>query len=237
MSVASETHSHEASGSGERGKIKRRELIGIITSDKMQKTRVVLVERRLSHAKYGKYMTSRTKYKAHDEKNEYKTGDRVSSSRAAVVARQALARRKAHRAAARANRKPGKQSWFRPRQTLDVADNSGAKKIMCIRVLGGTKRKYASLGDVIVVSIKEAIRRQGEERRDRQGGDRPHRKRSRVRMARTSASTRTRRCWSTRQRADRDAHLRAGRARAARQTVHEDHLAGFRRSCDARSQG
>ena len=43
--------------------------------------------------------------------------------------------------------------------TLDVADNSGAKKIMCIRVLGGTKRKYASIGDVIVVSIKEAIPR------------------------------------------------------------------------------
>ncbi len=41
--------------------------------------------------------------------------------------------------------------------TLDVADNSGAKKIMCIRVLGGTRRKYASLGDVIVVSVKEAI--------------------------------------------------------------------------------
>ncbi len=41
--------------------------------------------------------------------------------------------------------------------TLDVADNSGAKKLMCIRVLGGTKRKYASLGDVIVVSVKEAI--------------------------------------------------------------------------------
>ena len=40
---------------------------------------------------------------------------------------------------------------------LDVADNSGAKKVMCIRVLGGTRRKYASLGDVIVVSIKEAI--------------------------------------------------------------------------------
>ena len=41
--------------------------------------------------------------------------------------------------------------------TLDVADNSGAKKVMCIRVLGGTKRKYASIGDIIVVSIKEAI--------------------------------------------------------------------------------
>jgi len=41
--------------------------------------------------------------------------------------------------------------------TLDVADNSGAKKIMCIRVLGGTRRKYASIGDIIVVSVKEAI--------------------------------------------------------------------------------
>jgi large subunit ribosomal protein L14 len=41
--------------------------------------------------------------------------------------------------------------------TLDVADNSGAKKLMCIKVLGGSKRKYATIGDVIVVSIKEAI--------------------------------------------------------------------------------
>jgi large subunit ribosomal protein L14 len=40
---------------------------------------------------------------------------------------------------------------------LDVADNSGAKKLMCIKVLGGSKRKYASIGDVIVVSIREAI--------------------------------------------------------------------------------
>jgi small subunit ribosomal protein S17 len=55
----------------------RRTLIGIVTSDKMDKTRVVVVERRLSHAKYGKYMTSRAKYKAHDEQNQYKVGDRV----------------------------------------------------------------------------------------------------------------------------------------------------------------
>ncbi len=40
---------------------------------------------------------------------------------------------------------------------LDIADNSGAKSVMCIKVLGGTRRKYASLGDVIVVSIREAI--------------------------------------------------------------------------------
>jgi large subunit ribosomal protein L14 len=43
--------------------------------------------------------------------------------------------------------------------TLSAADNSGAKKLFCIKVLGGSKRKYASVGDVIVVSVKEAIPR------------------------------------------------------------------------------
>ncbi len=42
---------------------------------------------------------------------------------------------------------------------LDVADNSGARRVMCIKVLGGSKRKYAGVGDIIVVSIKEAIPR------------------------------------------------------------------------------
>jgi large subunit ribosomal protein L14 len=40
---------------------------------------------------------------------------------------------------------------------LNVADNSGAKKVMCIRVLGGSSRRYASVGDIIVVSVKSAI--------------------------------------------------------------------------------
>jgi large subunit ribosomal protein L14 len=40
---------------------------------------------------------------------------------------------------------------------LNVADNSGAKDVMCIKVLGGSKRRYASIGDVIVVSVKKAI--------------------------------------------------------------------------------
>ena len=42
---------------------------------------------------------------------------------------------------------------------LDVADNSGARRVMCIKVLGGSKRRYARIGDIIVVSIKEAIPR------------------------------------------------------------------------------
>jgi large subunit ribosomal protein L14 len=40
---------------------------------------------------------------------------------------------------------------------LDVADNSGAKEVMCIKVLGGSRRKYASVGDVIVISVKDAL--------------------------------------------------------------------------------
>ena len=42
---------------------------------------------------------------------------------------------------------------------LDVADNSGAKKVMCIKVLGGSHRRYAAIGDIIKVSIKDAIPR------------------------------------------------------------------------------
>lgn len=46
---------------------------------------------------------------------------------------------------------------IQPETRLTVADNSGAKVVYCIKVLGGSKRRYASIGDVIVVSVKEAI--------------------------------------------------------------------------------
>jgi len=59
---------------------------------------------------------------------------------------------------------------------LDVADNSGARRVMCIKVLGGAGRRNASVGDRIVVSVKEAIPR-GRVKKGRrpQGGYRPHR--------------------------------------------------------------
>lgn len=40
---------------------------------------------------------------------------------------------------------------------LDVADNSGAKKVVCVKVLGGSRRRYATIGDIIVVAVKEAV--------------------------------------------------------------------------------
>ena len=46
-----------------------------------------------------------------------------------------------------------------PETNLDVADNSGARRVQCIKVLGGSKRKSASVGDIIVVSVKEALPR------------------------------------------------------------------------------
>jgi small subunit ribosomal protein S17 len=82
--VATETTKAEAKPAGApkaessaRAESRRRELVGVVTSAKMNKTRVVMVERRVSHGKYGKYLTKRTKFKAHDEKNEYREGDKV----------------------------------------------------------------------------------------------------------------------------------------------------------------
>jgi small subunit ribosomal protein S17 len=74
--VATETQQAEGTAQG-RPKSRKRKLIGVVVSDKMNKTRVVIVERRFSHLKYGKYLTARKKYKAHDEKNEFRVGDRV----------------------------------------------------------------------------------------------------------------------------------------------------------------
>lgn len=59
------------------GLARRREVTGTVVSDKMQKTIVVKVDRRVRHALYKKYMTSSRRYKAHDEKNEAKPGDLV----------------------------------------------------------------------------------------------------------------------------------------------------------------
>ena len=64
-----------AAGERERGVGRR--MVGVVTSNKMQKTVVVAVTRRVRDPRFHKYLTKRTKYKAHDEKNELKIGDKV----------------------------------------------------------------------------------------------------------------------------------------------------------------
>jgi len=65
----------------------KRKIIGVVTSDKMNKTRVVSVSRLKKHPKYLKYYHVTTKFKAHDENNEYKTGDKVTIEEARPMSR------------------------------------------------------------------------------------------------------------------------------------------------------
>ena len=134
----------------ERGNRKSR--VGVVLSNKMTKTVVVKVERRVPDRKYGKIVTQAKKFKAHDENQECQPGRQGPDGRDPPdVEGQALARRRDHREG------DGGLAMIQMQTILDVADNSGAKKVMCIKVLGGSKRRYASLGDVIVVSVREAI--------------------------------------------------------------------------------
>jgi small subunit ribosomal protein S17 len=73
MSIASKQHAAEGEGKARR----KRELVGIVVSNKMDKTCVVQVVRRYKHPKYKKYVHERTRYKAHDEENTTNIGDKV----------------------------------------------------------------------------------------------------------------------------------------------------------------
>jgi small subunit ribosomal protein S17 len=67
---------------------RRKEIVGTVVSDKMQKTIVVEVNRRVRHGLYQKYVEKTCRYKAHDEKNEAKVGDRVSLVETRPLSRQ-----------------------------------------------------------------------------------------------------------------------------------------------------
>ena len=113
-------------------------------------------------------------------------------------------------------------------QTIsNAADNSGARRLMCIKVFGGSKRRYAGIGDIIKVTIKDAIPR-GRVKK----GEVYHavvvRTQARAAPPGRLADPLRRQCRGVAHeqvRADRHAHLRAGHARAAHEQVHEDHLA------------
>jgi len=118
---------------------KPRTLTGRVVSNKMQKTIAVEIERLVKHPQYGKYIRRTTKLLAHDEKGESHEGDTVTI---------------------RPPSDPrGTRTMIQMRTMLNAADNSGARTLMCIKVLGGTRRRYATVGDVIKVSVKDAIPR------------------------------------------------------------------------------
>ena len=151
----------------------KRTLQGTVVSDKQDKTVVVRVERRFTHPVLKKTVRRSKKYYAHDEDNEYVVGDIVwieehrpiSKLKRWTVVRgeKELATDESEanfdRSRKRRDESETRLSMIQMQTNLDVADNSGARRVMCIKVLGGSKRKYATVGDVIVVSVKEAIPR------------------------------------------------------------------------------
>ena len=110
---------------------------------------------------------------------------------------------------------------------LDVADNSGARRVMCIKVLGGSKRRYASIGDIIVVSIKEAIPRGRVKKGDVMKAVVVRTAKDIRRCRRIGDPVRFERRGADQQsvRARRNPHLWAGAARTQGQESREDHLA------------
>ena len=128
----------------------RKERIGVVSSNKGDKTITVTVKWKEKHPIYGKFVNKTKKYHAHDEKNECEVGDTVR-----LMETRPLSKTKRWRLVEIIEKV--KQNMIQTESRLTVADNSGAKEALCIHVLGGTGRRYASVGDIIVVSVKSVI--------------------------------------------------------------------------------
>ena len=131
----------------------RKTRIGQVVSDKMDKTIVVAIEDSVQHPLYKKTMKRTYKLKAHDENNECGIGDTVE-----VMETRPLSKDKRWRLVRiiEKAKSGGRKRMIQEESYLKVADNTGAKEIHCIRVLGGSKRKYGNIGDVIVASVRKA---------------------------------------------------------------------------------
>ena len=123
---------------------------GVVISNKMDKTIVIAAKFKEKHPIYGKFVQKTKKYHAHDEKNEANIGDTVL-----IMETRPLSKTKRWRLVQIVEK--DKYNRIQSESRLTVCDNSGAREALCIRVLGGTRRRYASVGDVIVVAVKNVI--------------------------------------------------------------------------------
>jgi large subunit ribosomal protein L14 len=148
MTMAEMTNEQQSAARGA-----RKSRTGLVVSDKMQKTVVVAIERRVPHPVYGKMVTRTKRLKAHDEENSAKVGDTVR-----IVETRPLSKDKRWRVVEIMQRaRSGRPTMIQQESMVKVADNSGAKTALVIRVLGGTRRRYAGLGDIVVVAVKNAL--------------------------------------------------------------------------------
>ena len=117
-------------------------LKGTVTSAKNNKTVVVEVVQGNLNIRFMKIIKRSKKYHAHDENNKFKEGQKVS-----IIESKPFSKKKTWQG----------RKMIQIQTELTVADNTGAKRVECIKVLGGSKRRYASVGDIIVISVKDAI--------------------------------------------------------------------------------
>ncbi len=132
------------------GRNLRKERIGQVTSNKMSKTITVAVQRRLKHPIYGKFLGKTTKFTVHDENNDCGIGDTVR-----ITETRPMSKNKRWRLTEIIEKST--VTMIQQESRLNVADNSGAREVLCIRVLGGTGKRYASVGDKIIVTVKSAL--------------------------------------------------------------------------------
>ena len=120
---------------------------GIVVSNKGEKSITVRIDIARRHPTYEKVVRRSRTLHAHDERNEAGEGDIVRVDRdPADVEDEALA----------PGRGTGEGEVIQQESRLKVADNSGAREILCIRVKGGSHRRYAGVGDVITATVKQA---------------------------------------------------------------------------------
>ena len=131
----------------------RKVRVGKVVSDKMDKTVVVAIADRVAHPLYKKIVGRTYKLKAHDENNQCGIGDTVK-----VMETRPLSKDKRWRVVeiVEKAKSGGTGTMIQQESFLKVADNTGAKEIKCIRVLGGSGRKYGNIGDIIVASVRKA---------------------------------------------------------------------------------
>ena len=128
--------------------MRRKTRDGMVVSNKMDKTVVVEVTDRSRHPQYNKTVQRRSRYYAHDEENHPQRGRPGPHRRdPPAVGQEALA----------PPGDPGAGPMIQVETRLRVADNSGAREVLCIKVLGGSRRRYAGIGDIFVATVKDAI--------------------------------------------------------------------------------
>ena len=168
----------------------RRTKVGRVVSDKMDKTVVVSVERLQRHPIYKRVIRRSTKFKAHDQDNAARVGDTVRIEESRPLSRDKrwrLVEILGHGISETASGPMADEAILNPEPAADtapddaegadgrgrrsrrdpppeparVADNTGARELMCITVVGRSTSETASVGDVIVASVKQALPNSG----------------------------------------------------------------------------